>query len=60
MTINIVTDSYKTFQGEEATLRAGAVERYATGEFKHSRKPQRGQRFVPVCRCQQIRRSGRC
>lgn len=38
MTINIVTDNYKTFEGQEATLRAGAVERYATGEFKYSRK----------------------
>lgn len=38
MTINIITHTYQTFEGQEATLRAGFVENYATGEFKHSRK----------------------
>jgi len=39
MVISIVTDSADTFQGTEITGRAGAVEEFYSGEYKH------GQRF---------------
>lgn len=38
MTINIVTETYQTFQGNEVTVRGGGVENFATVEFKHGRK----------------------
>jgi outer membrane receptor protein involved in Fe transport len=38
MTIDIITDSYQTFQGDEVTIRGGGVEKFATLEYKHGRK----------------------
>jgi len=35
MVINMVTDNAKTFQGTEVSGRAGGVEEFSSGEFKH-------------------------
>lgn len=37
MVINIVTDNARTFTGTEITSRAGAVEEFYSGEYKHGR-----------------------
>jgi iron complex outermembrane receptor protein len=38
MTINIVTDNANTYQGEEVTVRGGAIEEYTTVEYKLGKK----------------------
>lgn len=36
MVINITTENAKTFKGTQVTSRAGAIEEYYSGEFKHT------------------------
>ena len=38
MTISIITDNADTYQGEEVTVRGGAIEQYATVEYKTGRQ----------------------
>ncbi len=38
MVVNIITESARTFEGEEILARGGAVERFASFEFKSGRK----------------------
>ncbi len=45
MTINIITESPATFQGEEVTLRGGAVETFGTAEYKYGRRMDRDRGF---------------
>jgi outer membrane receptor protein involved in Fe transport len=38
MTINIVTDNANTYQGQETTIRGGAIEKFTTFEYKLGKK----------------------
>lgn len=38
MTINIVTESAATFQGDQVTIRGGGIEEFETLEYKYGRK----------------------
>jgi len=38
MVINIVTESFKTFEGTQVTTRVGAIEEFYTGEVKHGKR----------------------